>query len=207
MNDARYIFTMPADTPPLTYALLQGVRKIGTTVTILHGKVEDKTHSGTVPGVTFRLYETDLAHIYPGRVEFTVHGDRHKATDAWLGKIIADNGVGDGCYREQFVLRIGGGWNDGAAVEGASFDAETSCGYCGAVLIRIKAGWLAPKPFYTYGTFSVYAPGSGGRLATVSDQMTCAKSPHKDRAHEPWCNHDAAAVRGGVCECGTRVSR
>lgn len=24
-------------------------------------------------------------------------------------------------------------------------------------------------------------------------------------ADEPWCNHDAPAVRDGVCECGTRV--
>lgn len=31
--------------------------------------------------------------------------------------------------------------------------------------------------------------------------------PQTGEEHEPWCNHDAAAVHGGVCECGLMVTR
>jgi hypothetical protein len=208
MSDGRYIFTMPENTPPLTYAMLQGVEKVGTTVTIGHGDVWDHTWAGSVCGVTFRLYDTVLAYIYPGHVEFTAHGDRHRATDAWLSKIVHDNGIGDSCAREKFVLCIVGGPDNGKPVEGAVFGSAPSCGYCGALLARIKGGWIAPRPFYRQGSFSSYALIPGDiRPATVHEQTVCGKSPREDHAHEPWCNHDAAAVRDGVCECGTRVSR
>ena len=34
-----------------------------------------------------------------------------------------------------------------------------------------------------------------------------ARFRFRDTGHaEPWCNHDPAAVRNGVCECGQRIS-
>lgn len=96
MNE--YIFRFPADTPPLTYGELQGRTRIGTTVTIGHD-----------PGsAVLWLYDTPLARIYPDRVEFTEHGDRHMATTEWLARIAADNGIAGGVYTEHFVRYIGG---------------------------------------------------------------------------------------------------
>lgn len=125
----EYIFRFPADTPPLTYADLDarctrqnhadaGGGKIGTTVTLWR----DVSDIGE-PCVRFYLYDTELARIYPARVEFTEHGDRHMATTYWLGRIVTDNGIGVAVWTDHFVryvIRPAGG--DGRApLEGQTF--------------------------------------------------------------------------------------
>jgi len=94
----NYIFRFPAGMPRLTFAGLKaitdnyGTGKIGTTVTI-----QESVRSLSGPGETyilFQLYDTVLARIFPGRVEFAGCDDPHMSTTAWLGKIARDNGLG-----------------------------------------------------------------------------------------------------------------
>lgn len=201
----NYIFRMPAGTPPLTYPMLRGLaeraRGIGCTVTLQH-------YSDCPPYVQFDLYRTTLARIYPDHVEFAEHGDQHKATTAWLTKIVQDNGIGSQCYHERFVLYAYGS-NSGKPLEGATFPAAPSCGHCGALIEHTgpRGEWKARSPFYEHCTFSSWIPDGRGsiRQATDDEMLLCKQAP--GGRHEPWCNHDAAAVRNGVCECGAKVSR
>lgn len=83
---------MPAQIPGLDHASLHAYiggragRRIGTTVTVGRVLVD--------PGITFVLYETRLATIYPDRVDFDHHGDTHQLTSSWLGRIVRDNKLG-----------------------------------------------------------------------------------------------------------------
>ena len=108
-----YIFRFPADTPPLTYAELSArierqnhgyaTGEIGTTVKLY----QSTSHDGE-PYVALYLYGLELANIYPGRVDFTEHGDQHMATTQWLAQIVADNGIRGLVYTEHFVRYLGG---------------------------------------------------------------------------------------------------
>lgn len=101
------IFRFPAGCPDLTYESLRryigddrhAQAMIGRTVQVTHWPAIVTSQQNRVAQVTLRLYGTSLAVIMADSVLFTVHGDRHQATREWLGKIIADNGLGVHCFR------------------------------------------------------------------------------------------------------------
>lgn len=101
-----YIFRMPKDTPELTHETLDAYigptrnrASIGATVSVYRWAKDN--------GLRFELYWTTLAVIYPGRVEFTTHGDTHGATREWLQKIATDNGIGQNVWRDRSYQRDG----------------------------------------------------------------------------------------------------
>lgn len=208
-------FRMPAATPPLTYAVLRrylgnrAERKIGTTITIAwHGRPRSE-NAALPPSLDIWLYDTRIAKVMPSSVYFPNHHDRHRATDEWTAKILRDNGIADGCYREKFVL-YAGQW-DGRPrkpVEGQTFPAADSCGQCGALIKRSGGLWLADHPFYDYGSFHGWTQGTPKdgmttiRPAYPREKRTCQYGPNRGQQHEPRCNHDRAAIYDGQCECG-----
>lgn len=104
-----YPFRFPAEMPSLTYAGLEGIERIGSTVRVV-----------TMAGGTrvLRLYRTSIAWIEPESVYFAKTGDTHQATRMWLEHIVQDNGIGRSVYRDRRgVLVIDGG----AKVEGERY--------------------------------------------------------------------------------------
>jgi hypothetical protein len=145
----NYLFRMPADTPPLTFARLrercqrqnyagQNIGKIGSTVTLYY--VNQLGDDGPDPYVSFRLYFTTLARIYRDRVEFTTHSDQHMATREWLNKIATDNGLGGGVFRENFTYYLSvpaPGGRHKLPLLGQAFTAAPLCCYCGTLLVGL----------------------------------------------------------------------
>lgn len=97
-----FIFRMPANVPDLTYESLDNwlgnnrTRAIGTTVS-----VRRNIWPISGPAISIYLYGTGIARLLQRThaVYFPAHGDTHMATGEWLGKIIRDNGIGNGVWR------------------------------------------------------------------------------------------------------------
>jgi hypothetical protein len=67
----------------------------------------------------------------------------------------------------------------------------------GRMAVTIYNGAIAnANPYQTFGQEDEVSLSTHG----MSDAELA-----EDR--EPWCNHDAPAVRNGVCECGAKVSQ
>src|ERR1700743_864782 len=104
MANPNFIFRYPADMPELSYEVLAAkldelcdhrrcvscALEIGTTVKVR------RTGEG---GVSLRLYGLDIAHITAGYVTFGNADDPHRATAAWLTRVVQDNGIGYGVGR------------------------------------------------------------------------------------------------------------
>jgi hypothetical protein len=134
----NYIFRFPADTPELSFDVLSQLvheacgkfwrcsschLKIGTTVTVRWNTPAD--------ALIFRLYETDLAWIYPDRVAFCSTDHPSQATTEWLSRICQDNGIGYG------VGRIPRHKADGQG-------PVTARGYAGLLVIE----WTRERPVF-----------------------------------------------------------
>lgn len=129
----EFIFRFPADMPELSYRPLDAeigklcsqpncrscVLEIGTTVKVRRLPL----------ALEFRLYDTVIAYIYPGCVEFSKTDDPHQATTEWLTRIVQDNGIGYGVGRIRRHKADGPG-------------PETSRGRAGLLVIE----WTRSRP-------------------------------------------------------------
>jgi hypothetical protein len=97
----EYVFRFPAGMPKLDFASLaewmtgHTARRIGATVV-----VRRTGHGCPHPHVIgIELYGLCIALVKPDRVVFPETRDTHAATSYWLGRIIADNGIGRSAWR------------------------------------------------------------------------------------------------------------